>query len=514
MSERILAIPFSTGGINRRVGYQWQKPYFTVDALNVVPADPLLGRDRGGLRAGMTKYHADDWGSRFRCLGIFTNVDGTRSLIGATLSGGVSYAPISGESPSNGGGLNTTGRMQCFQFNLGMVFVGDTVHPTPVVATYATTGGVNNIADIVFTDDPSVDFPTAYPVCGMAKYNRLFLAFKGDTTGIAGRPNRWWASAVNDPLNMDDAADEEDPTTAYSAELNDTNDQITAMIPWFGNYSAFATTNQFYVLDGDPRAGGTMRQCSKELGIVDCGSWCIGEDDAIVAMSASGPIIIPPGATPRPELLLRDSLPGVLSSPDTANYEHTMAYDSRSRRVWIFRTSISGVADVDHYMLDLQEKGWWRFRFASTNHEPFAAIPLRELASNRTNLLLGCRDGYLRYFDEAVGTDDGTNIANYVWLGPFKGGNGFDVGIWQELIVSLAKDSGDVTVAVHRGNSAEEAYNSTAQWSRTFSAGTSPIRHPIVSGDTFYLKVTGAAGVRWAWESARGLIAPGGRMRT
>jgi len=514
MALKDILAAFPLAGLDRRFAFQSQRPYSTVDASNVLPSDPFLFRDRGGTRPGLTKYHADDWNSRFRTLGVFANGDGTRSLIGATLSGGVSYAPIGGASPSNGGGLNTDGRVQCFQFGQGIIFVGDTVHPTPVLVTYAAAGNVETIFDMIFTDDPSVDFPLSYPVAGAVKYNRLWLAYKGDGIGLGGRPNRFWASAVDLPLNMDDAADEEDPTTAYSAELNDTNDQITAIIPWYGDYLVMATGTSLYVLDGDPRAGGRMRRASGTLGIIDNSSWCYGENNSIIALSNSGPIMLSAGSPlSEPEVLMRDKLPGVLTSPDTTSYQYSIAFDSRSRRYYYFVTSYAGSTAGTHYAFDIANQSWWPMTFGSVNHEPFAVLTLREISSQRTDILLGCRDGYLRYFSEAATSDDGTALVSSVWLGPFRANSPRDDGIINEIVGTLAASSSSVTYTLHLGRNAEEAYAATAEWTGAWAAGRNYTDRPRLRCGTFYIKVAASSG-RWAFEEALVRCVTGAQQRT
>lgn len=514
MPGKILTAVFAAAGIAKRFAFQAQRPYTTADAQNVVPADPILGRDRGGSRPGLTKYHASSWGAPARCACIFTNIDGTRYIVAETTAA-IVYSNIAG-SANVGDGASSTERVQCVPFGTNVYFVGETGLNVPRSMIFNGSGPAG-FSVLTPTGDPSVPFPSSIPRAIAVKYNRLWLAYGGDASGSSGLPSRFWASAVGDELDFDDAADITDPTTAYSAEINTTRDRITALIPWFGDYMVFATATSLYVLDGDPHPAGprgTMRQVSTRLGIVDSASWTIGENNEIIALSGSGPIRLSPSAPlQEPELFMRENLPGVLTSPDTANYDHSIGYDSRSRRYFIFRSKISAAAGVDHYVLDLHVNGWWKYQFASTSHEPFCVLPVREVSSQRTDLLLFCRDGYARVFDETSSTDDGTAIASYLWLGPFRANDPRNDGVIKEICGTLAASSGSVTYGLYLGRNAEEAYAATAEWTGTFAAGRNPPDLPQLRCGTFYVKVS-TSSARWAMEEIEITTQPGGRQRS
>ena len=512
MSERTpLPLPFPLGGLDRSLAYQTQPPYSTSDALNVVPQDSYLQRARGGIRPGLTKYNVEGWFAKHRFMTIFTDYDGTRRLIGATQSG-IAYAPTtSGASPNTAGLLGETGRVQAVQYGNKVYFVGATNMIMPGYAQYSA-GNVAGVATMVVTDFPSVDFPTGYPYCIAIKYNRMWLSFSGDASGVTGLPSRYWASKVGDELNYED--DGLNNLSAITAELNTTRDRITAMIPWFANYMVFATGNATYVLNGDPLKGGVMREVSNRLGIVDCMSWCLSLDNSIVAMSNAGPMLLTPeNPLGEPKLIMEDKLPGVLSSPDVTLYDYVLGYDSRSKRVHIQPAALTETDDIDHWVLDLKTKSFWRYRFAETGHEPTAMLNLREITSTRTDLLLCCRDGFLRTWDETVATDDETNIENYVFLGPFRLDAEHDCRV-VELSGTLAAQSGGCVVSIHPGNSAEAALAADAIWSNKWTAGLNDGDRPRTRHGTFYVKLTGEPAERWALEEAIASISMGGKLRT
>lgn len=513
MERRPQTLEFPLGGLDRSLSYQTQPPYSTTDALNVLPQDGALERARGGLRPATVKYSSNGWGSRFRCLNTFSSIDGVRSLIGATVSGGVSYASISGGAASNGANLNTTGRVQCVQYGKRVYFVGDDVQSMPVYAEYSDLGAVSGIGAMTLESgkEPLVAFPASYPRCIAVKYNRLWLSWNGGTTSSAGFASRYWASKVGNERNFEDDAGLAN-TDAFSAELNTDRQLITAMIPWYDNYMVFTTATTTYVLTGDPRKGGIMRQISGRIGIVDCASWTIGEDNTIYAMSNSGPIMLTPqNPFGEPTLLMKDKLPGVLTVPE-GDTDYTFAYDSRARRLYVFCPHRTATANVDHWVLDLRTKSFWPIRFASTDHEPFACVQIKEISSERSDLLMGCRDGYLRYWNETQAQDDGSNISSYVMLGPYRIDEEHDCRI-AELIGTLSTSSGRVVVSLHVGNSAQAAASAASSWSNAWTAGRNKKDRPRIRGGVFYVKISGTANARWEFEHALANLSLGGKLR-
>ena len=61
-------ILFPFGGLNRQGAYRQQKPYTTMDCLNVRPKATIEGRERGGSRPALDLSHLDNLGSEVRLL--------------------------------------------------------------------------------------------------------------------------------------------------------------------------------------------------------------------------------------------------------------------------------------------------------------------------------------------------------------------------------------------------------------------------------------------------------------
>jgi hypothetical protein len=65
---------------------------------------------------------------------------------------------------------------------------------------------------------------------------------------------------------------------------------------------------------------------------------------------------------------------------------------------------------------------------------------------------------------------------------------------------TLAASSGAVTLTIHPGEQAEQAYNAASEFSCTLTAGTGDWERPRVRCGSYFVKLTGTPGSRWAME--------------
>ena len=134
---------------------------------------------------------------------------------------------------------------------------------------------------------------------------------------------------------------------------------------------------------------------------------------------------------------------------------------------------------------------------------------------------MGGRDGFIRRFEDDIGSDDGTAIASYVLIGPIRLGPADSIeGVLTEINGIFLNSSNDVTWEIFAGDSAEEAYanavenGSTPVASGTFSRGVSYRDHPRVRGAAVIIKVSNStADRRWAMDRIEIMRAAGGRVR-
>lgn len=324
----------------------------------------------------------------------------------------------------------------------------------------------------------------------MAKHGgRIYLA--GDPTA----PTAWYACAEGDPEDWDFSVVDNDQAAMSGplSEVGEIGDPIIALCPWHRDLMMFGCRNSLWLLSGNPRVG-TIQQVSQKIGVVEAGAWCTGPQNELVFLSRDGLYITNTTCLScEPTPLSRGILPEELRnlSPNLVNVH--MEYSVADRGIEIFITHKNSRDGVSHWWFDLASKTLWKQNIPKTM-EPTAICYYSAADAEDDCVLLGCRDGYLRRYRDCAETDEGTEITNYVDMGPFALGAepGLE-GQLQQLQTTLSEESGDVTVSIRVGRSEAEAFTATARWTATISAGTGPIRWPKLQGAYAFIRYTGGS---------------------
>lgn len=335
-------------------------------------------------------------------------------------------------------------------------------------------------------------------------------AFGGDPehTGI------YYMSRSGDFDDFNYGASVTDRTRAFS-DLTTTSDggqlsiPISAIAAITEDYCLFSAESELYLLRGDPTLGGIMGNISSQIGIGSRTAWCRIPDGSAVFLSRDGLYRFHP-SQPFPESLSRDKVPlDLIDVVQNTSLTVTLEYDVRFQGVHIYITPLTS-GFTKHYWFDWAAQGFWLVPLAETDHEPFAIT----YDAKANHVLLGCRDGYIRHYDAAASTDDGTAINSHVLYGPFSLGGNVREGAISDLYVVLDDASGDAVVEVFVGDDAESAYKAAAFTSRTISAGYSnrlPIR---ARGAVAFVKISDSSGSQWAIDSLTLVTQRNGRHRS
>jgi hypothetical protein len=336
-----------------------------------------------------------------------------------------------------------------------------------------------------------------------------------DRVVLAGQfdfPHLWYMSKQGDPTDWAYGAEPGDAVAAASADAGGIGEPINALIPHGDDYLLFGCRDSIWMLRGDPTYGGSLGNVSRNVGIVGPSAWCYTPDGHIVFMSRHGLYILPGAGDAKPQPLSEFVLPREFQSVDSENAVVQLAYDMNDDGIHVFLTTVIP-ATVRHYWIDWRAKAFWPVVLTAA-HEPFSSIAYQADSPEQTSVLLGGRDGILRRFYPSAGYDEGLSFASEVWYGPFRlSGNDIDEGLLLELHGDLSANSGDVTWAVHVGDTAEAAKDASAFDSGTWTAGANYAVMPRARGTTAFVKVSGTAGSPWAIEGIRMVRAAAGRRR-
>jgi len=174
---------------------------------------------------------------------------------------------------------------------------------------------------------------------------------------------------------------------------------------------------------------------------------------------------------------------------------------------------MGALTHYDHWWFDWPTKSFTAEVFQTT-HQPTTVCDYGLLDSGDSVVLLGCQDGYVRYFSETAATDDGFEIHSGVLFGPIRlgGADGFD-GLVYEMVLSLAKGSGEVTWSTYVAPTHEAILDALPFRSGTLEVlDHGGLNYTVIlraRGGSFALLLENAEADRgWAYEYGTILVAP------
>jgi len=271
---------------------------------------------------------------------------------------------------------------------------------------------------------------------------------------------------------------------------------INALIAHSNDYLLVGLLNSLHLLRGDPTYGGQLDRLSSSIGIVAPQAWARGPNGETVILSQDGLYGIP-AEIGFPQSVSREVLPQELRDVDVKQNRILMAYDVRNRGVFIGITPIIG-SGGKYFWLDWEGRGFWPMEF-NPSHETTALCYRNADASTDQRILLGCRDGHIRTFNDAAFNDDGVPFKTELLLGPIAlGGTGYDEGMVVEIIGELGDGSATIQGELWVGRSAENAYKNPRKFAFPLRAGKNRTYNPQLSGNACFVMLRGDS--PWATE--------------
>ncbi len=332
--------------------------------------------------------------------------------------------------------------------------------------------------------------------------NAIYMSRQGDYTDwdygvVAGAPGQ--------------------PVAFQLGEAAEIGETTKALIPFRDSYLLAATKYSLWVVQGDPAAGGSLKNVSRGIGIIGKTAWCSIQDGVVgdrvvkygvIFLATDGLYLV----TPSGDGLTRisgDRIPKeLIDIADSVTV--SLVYSPEEQGVWIFLTPSSGTGT--HWFFDTVRLAFWSVALQE-NHQPVSAV------WHNGSVVLACQDGYLR----SIGgdDDDGEDIESHVLLGPFRTAAAGTFGRINTLRARLAESSGAATWFLVTGDTAEEAcangklaieaYQARTDSSDTshlayvaatgtLSGGFNSIVYPRIRAEWFVLWIESTA--KWAYETA------------
>jgi len=286
-------------------------------------------------------------------------------------------------------------------------------------------------------------------------------------SGNPEHPDQWYMTRQTDPWDFAYlAGDAGTPVKGGNADAGELGDIIRCLIPYKDDYLIFGCATCIWYLSGDPAYSGDLGGLDLTTGIFGAQSWCWDGAGTLYFWGTNGFYRTTiPGV---PECLSAIALPDLVKdeAADPSTYRITMAYDRKDYGILICITKLSDGSN-SNYWYDLKTEGFFHEVYASNQCGPYSLFYYAANNTDYRDLLVGCKDGYIRKFDKAsksdVKSDDSAQlIDSYAVLGPLQLSDGINDGTLGNInIVSAGGESGglsdsdDVEYSVYAARTSE-----------------------------------------------------------
>jgi len=225
-------------------------------------------------------------------------------------------------------------------------------------------------------------------------------------SGNPNYPHQWYLSRQADIWDYAYTAnDAQSPVVGNNADAGEIGDIITCLVPYKDDYLIFGMANSIYVLRGDPAKGGDLDPVDLTVGIFGANSWCFDGDGNLYFWGTNGIYIMPAGFG-AVKCLTENTIPNIVADEDVNPTTHriTMGYDRKRRGILVCITVLTTGVN-SNYWYDLRTGG-----FAPENYPnqcgPYSLFYYAANDKDYADLLVGCKDGYVRKFDDTAKDDN------------------------------------------------------------------------------------------------------------
>lgn len=311
-------------------------------------------------------------------------------------------------------------------------------------------------------------------------------------SGLILDPFNWFMSAVGDATNWN-----YNPTPALetqacagsnistSSPSGESADIVNALFPYSDEVLILFGDHSIRQMTGDPAAGGRIDLVTDVIGSAWGRPFCRDGQGNLYFFSNRGTIYrFAPGSLPEP---ISTNIQEALVTINVGSFAVRMAWDERWYGFNVWLTPWAAPQVTTHYFYDVRKQAWWPVQYGSTNYDPVACIASDGDSVQERVILIGGRDGYIRFLDITNNTDDGTAIPSSIFLGPISTDPPATI---IDLQGTLDSGSGSLNYSFYPGPNAQAAFNGTAVQSGTLSAGRNHSQAVRVFGHAAYITLS------------------------
>tara|TARA_Y100001973_G_scaffold18912_1_gene27828 strand:- start:3084 stop:6719 length:3636 start_codon:yes stop_codon:yes gene_type:complete len=362
---------------------------------------------------------------------------------------------------------------------------------------------------------------------------RIVMAGKND------EPNNWFMSAIASTADYNDNPDTSVGANDWdlsatgtdglgaiagnSSNLAEIGDPITSLFAYRDTALVFGCTGSIFMLTNDPgpvENNAQILTLSKDIGIVSPDAWCYGPNRSLYFFGQNGLYRMAPNEfnVDQSNRLSSGRLDKTFSSIDASRYDVSLHYDYHTYGVHIFLHNKNTPSTLmeSHYYYDERSNSLWEMEYPSALG-PSAALSYNHVDPDKRRVLLGGYDGVIRYFSDLAHHDTSqsgsTAIDSFIWIGPIAM-DGVTESKLMRIAAVLDEQSANLDYAVYVGDTAEQAKNSEAVITGTWTKGRNNHSYTRARGQSIFVKLSSSLlAVPWAIETITARIAVAGRSR-
>ena len=318
-------------------------------------------------------------------------------------------------------------------------------------------------------------------------------------SGDPEHPYQWYMARQMNPWDWAYIAnDAQSPVKGGDSDAGELGDIIRTLIPYKDDYLINGCATTCWYIAGDPAEGGSINELDLTVGMFGANSWCFDGEGNLYFWGTNGIYKTTIPGTPKciSEIKLPNLVNDAIASGgvNPADHRITLAYDRVRAGILICITKLSDGSNSNYWydLRTLDESGIGGF-FPESYGDNRGAYSLFHYGANDADyrdLLVGCKDGYIRRFNKTLKSDndsaDAVGVGNviidsYVTFGPLQMVNdpkstgkltGLDCVTAGALPSGGSSDSDDITFAVWTANSAEKILELLAADTAPNIAGT------------------------------------------
>lgn len=242
-------------------------------------------------------------------------------------------------------------------------------------------------------------------------------------------PHQWYMSRQGNPWDwLYGLNDAQSAVAGGNSDAGEVGDIIRALIPYKDDYLNFGCENSMWYLIGNPCDSGSISELDLTTGIYGFQSWCFDNEGNFYFFGTNGFYKCRIPGTPT--CISQFRLPNLVNDEtvNSSTYRIILNYDNKNVGIIINITKLSNGTN-SNYWYDLRARddsgisGFFPEIYPLTCGI-YSAFYYESKDPTYRKLLLGCQDGYIRFFDPAspddVETSVNTAIDSFVDFGPIQ----------------------------------------------------------------------------------------------